>query len=334
MSWCRTSIDVGEAHWHFLFKHLRGPTCWAAAPGWQDSHSSCFSWLWGIFRWTNSQCSPHMPRTSSEIPASAKPRGKQTKIELSRSSCLLSPRNTLHVMLENYFLKVTATYVVTLYAISSTKRTRWWTLPTTSFSLNKSFWAKHTVLGLDETHRSESVKTLNRAKKQTDEVLLRPFFYRSVSRWRESLQRVQFHWCHKTDGWICRVQVSLVWGKQFRQLPGMNNMDFIQVQERFFLISVQVKGLQYSEWKQKTAKRCLGYSDGTTHKTSHRPHTSHSLPLGTCTINCCLYRACRLYAPSTARIKETTHWTLWNFYSMCSLLFPFSYSPPWPPSPF
>lgn len=27
MSWCRTSIDVGEAHWHFLFKHLRGPTC-------------------------------------------------------------------------------------------------------------------------------------------------------------------------------------------------------------------------------------------------------------------------------------------------------------------
>lgn len=105
MSWCRTSIDVGEAHWHFLFKHLRGPTCWAAAPGWQDSHSSCFSWLWGIFRWTNSQCSPHMPRTSSEIPASAKPRGKQTKIELSRSSCLLSPRNTLHVMLENYFFK-------------------------------------------------------------------------------------------------------------------------------------------------------------------------------------------------------------------------------------
>lgn len=246
MSWCRTSIDVGEAHWHFLFKHLRGPTCWAAAPGWQDSHSSCFSWLWGIFRWTNSQCSPHMPRTSSEIPASAKPRGKQTKIELSRSSCLLSPRNTLHVMLENYFLKVTATYVVTLYAISSTKRTRWWTLPTTSFSLNKSFWAKHTVLGLDETHRSESVKTLNRAKKQTDEVLLRPFFYRSVSRWRESLQRVQFHWCHKTDGWICRVQVSLVWGKQFRQLPGMNNMDFIQVQERFFLISVQVKEKVYN----------------------------------------------------------------------------------------
>lgn len=143
MSWCRTSIDVGEAHWHFLFKHLRGPTCWAAAPGWQDSRSSGFSWLWGIFRWTNSQCSPHMPRTSSEIPASAKLRGKQTKTELSRhfrSSCLLSPRNALHVMLENYFFeKVTA--------ISSTKRTRWWTLPNTSFSLNKTFWAKCTVLG-------------------------------------------------------------------------------------------------------------------------------------------------------------------------------------------
>lgn len=41
---------------------------------------------------------------------------------------------------------------------------------------------KNKNLKLDETHRSESVKTLNRAKKQTDEVLLRPFFYRSVSR--------------------------------------------------------------------------------------------------------------------------------------------------------
>lgn len=63
-------------------------------------------------------------------------------------------------------------------------------------------------------------------------------------------------------------------------------------------------------------------------------------PVGTCSINCCLHRACRLHALSIARIKETTHWTLWNFYSMCSLLFPFSslssysYSPPWPPSPF
>lgn len=68
-------------------------------------------------------------------------------------------------------------------------------------------------------------------------------------------------------GWICCVQVSLVWGKQFRRLQGMNNMDFIQVQERFFFnqCSGEREGLQYSEWKQKTAKRCLGYSDGTTH---------------------------------------------------------------------
>lgn len=41
---------------------------------------------------------------------------------------------------------------------------------------------------------------------------------------------------------------------------------------------------------------------------------------------------------TTARIKETTAWTLWNFYSVYSLLSPFSslssfsYSPPWPPS--
>lgn len=47
----------------------------------------------------------------------------------------------------------------------------------------------------------------------------------------------------------------------------MNNMDFIQVQEQFFFnqCSGEREGLQYSEWKQKTAKRCLGYSDGTTH---------------------------------------------------------------------
>lgn len=60
-----------------------------------------------------------------------------------------------------------------------------------------------------------------------------------------------------------------------------------------------------------------------TSKTSHRPHTSRSAPLGTCSVNCCLHRACRLRTLSIARIKETTCWTLWNFYSMCSLLFPF-----------
>ena len=48
-----------------------------------------------------------------------------------------------------------------------------------------------------------------------------------------------------------------------------------------------------------------------------------SAPVGTCSINCCLHRACRLHTLSIARIKETTRWTLWNFYSMCSLLFPF-----------
>lgn len=45
-----------------------------------------------------------------------------------------------------------------------------------------SFRVLKKTLKLDETHRSESVKRLNCAKKQTDEVLLRPFFYRSVSR--------------------------------------------------------------------------------------------------------------------------------------------------------
>lgn len=29
---CRTSIDVGEAHWHFVFKHSRGPTRVAGFP--------------------------------------------------------------------------------------------------------------------------------------------------------------------------------------------------------------------------------------------------------------------------------------------------------------
>lgn len=45
-----------------------------------------------------------------------------------------------------------------------------------------SFRVLKKTLKLDETHRSESVKTLNCAKKQTDEVLLHPFFYRWVSR--------------------------------------------------------------------------------------------------------------------------------------------------------
>lgn len=64
--------------------------------------------------------------------------------------------------------------------------------------------------------------------------------------------------------------------------------------------------------------------------------TSSTVPVGTCSINCCLHRACRLHTLSTACIKETTRWTLWNFYSMFSLLFPFpslssfSYSPPSP----
>ena len=61
-----------------------------------------------------------------------------------------------------------------------------------------------------------------------------------------------------------------------------------------------------------------------TSETSRRPHASRTAPLGTCSINCCLHRACRLRTPSIARIKETTCWTLWNFYSMCSLVFPFS----------
>lgn len=76
-----------------------------------------------------------------------------------------------------------------------------------------------------------------------------------------------------------------------------------------------------------------------TSKTSHRPHASHALPVGTCSINCCLHRACRLHILSIACIKETTRWTLWNFYSLCSLFFPFSslssfsYSPPCPNIP-
>lgn len=59
-----------------------------------------------------------------------------------------------------------------------------------------------------------------------------------------------------------------------------------------------------------------------------------------CRINCCLHRACRLQTPSTACIKESTRSTLWNFYSLCSLFFPFpslssfSFSPPCPPLPF
>lgn len=75
-------------------------------------------------------------------------------------------------------------------------------------------------------------------------------------------------------------------------------------------------------------------------KPSCRPSASHGLPMGTCRINCCLHRACRLHTTSTACIKESTRSTLWNFYSLCSLFFPFpflssfSYSPPCPPFPF
>lgn len=75
-------------------------------------------------------------------------------------------------------------------------------------------------------------------------------------------------------------------------------------------------------------------------KLSRRPAASHGLPEGTCRINCCLHRACRLCTPSTTCIKESTRSTLWNFYSLCSLFFPFpslssfSYSPPCPPFPF
>lgn len=66
-----------------------------------------------------------------------------------------------------------------------------------------------------------------------------------------------------------------------------------------------------------------------TSETSHRPHAFCTLPLGTCRINCCLLRACRLRAVSTPCIKETTGWTLWNFYSVCSFssLFPLLFLP-------
>lgn len=38
-------------------------------------------------------------------------------------------------------------------------------------------------------------------------------------------------------------------------------------------------------------------------------------------VHVALIAACRLHTPSSAFIKETTLCTLWNFYSMCSLLF-------------
>lgn len=135
------------------------------------------------------------------------------------------------------------------------------------------------------------------------------------------------------------VTVPMSGGNQFRQLPrGMNPHKFRDA---------EFQGTD-SRWKRRVTihwKKTKGWWKGRvmvrhTSKTSQRPHASLSVPLGTCSINCCLHRACRLHTLSIARIKETTCWTLWNFYSLCSLLFPFSslssfsYSPPWPPSPF
>lgn len=137
---------------------------------------------------------------------------------------------------------MTATYVVALYAISSTKRTRWWTLPTISFSLNKTFLAKH----MDETHRPESVKTLNCAKKQTDEVLLHPFFYTWVSRWSESLKRVTFHWCHKMLAEFAVFKCHWCGENSLDSYKAWTIWTSYKFRRDFFFISVQVKEKVYN----------------------------------------------------------------------------------------
>lgn len=74
-----------------------------------------------------------------------------------------------------------------------------------------------------------------------------------------------------------------------------------------------------------------------TSKTSHSPHASHSVPLGTCSLNCCLHRACRLHAHYLLLASKKPHSELYEIFIHCvhfSSLFPsFFLFPTLAPSP-
>lgn len=50
-----------------------------------------------------------------------------------------------------------------------------------------------------------------------------------------------------------------------------------------------------------------------TSKTSRRPHASHSLPVGTCGVNCCLHRACRLHTQCLHQRNQTLNFMKFLF---------------------
>lgn len=54
-----------------------------------------------------------------------------------------------------------------------------------------------------------------------------------------------------------------------------------------------------------------------TSRTSHRPHASRTSPLGTCSINCCLYRACRLHTHHLLLASKKPHTELYEIFIQC-----------------